>query len=496
MHARLVAGVVGISLFAAACGGGGGDSSADSTTAGTNNGAGITAGAPATTSGATTTAIPKKNLPACPVKALDSVTTPVQITVWHGMNQALEIALQKLTDRYNTSQTKVKVTLANQVGYKETFNKYRTAAAGDRPNVVQIEDVSLQAMIDSQTVIPVQSCIDAENYSTSDYADRVLAYYTVGGALWPMPFNVSNPVLYYNTKAFEKAGLDPTKPPKTLEELRTMSEQLVKSGAVKYGLALDTSTDAGGPWFLEQWFAKAGQFFADNDNGRSGRATKVLFDNDFGNQLISFLQTMVKDGLAVNVGRNPQSIDTLLKLVDKTQPAGMTINTSAALGAVYSIVESGQYPDVGLGVAAMPGPTGDGNVLVGGASMYIVKGKTDQQTAASWDFIKFLTGAQQQAEWSVATGYVPIRKSSVDDPAVKDQWAKRPGFKVPYDQLITGKSTASTVGAILGPNNQIRETLQKALDAIYGGSDVKSTLADAAKTANSALAQYAKDVGN
>ena len=35
----------------------------------------------------------------------------------------------------------------------------------------------------------LQSCIDAENYSTSDYADRVLAYYTVGGALWPMPFH-------------------------------------------------------------------------------------------------------------------------------------------------------------------------------------------------------------------------------------------------------------------------------------------------------------------
>lgn len=496
MRARLLGAVLGVCVLAAACGGGGGDS-ADATQAPASPGSGTgSGGAPSSATGPTTTAIPKKNLPACPVKALDNVTSPVTITFWHGMNQANEQALTKLTDRYNASQSKVKVNLVNQVGYKETFAKYRTTSAGDRPHLVQLEDTNLQAMIDSGTIIPAQSCIDAENYSLSDFVERVTSYYTAAGALWPMPFNVSNPVLYYNAKAFQKAGLDPSKPPRTLEELRSMSEQIVKSGAAKYGIALDTSTDAGGTWFLEQWFAKAGQFFADNDNGRSARATKVTFDSDFGVQLVTFLQQLVKDGLAVNVGRNPQSIDTLLKLVDSTQPAAMAINTSAALGAVYNIAESGQYPDITLGVGAMPGPVGDGSVLVGGAALYIVRGKSDQQTAAAWNFAKFLAEPKQQAEWSIGTGYLPIRKSAVDEPAIKEQWAKRPGFKVPYDQLLAGKAIASTAGPVLGPYVNIREFLQKALDSVYGGGDVKGALAEAAKQSNAAITQYAKDVGN
>ncbi len=33
-----------------------------------------------------------------------------------------------------------------------------------------------------------------------------------------MPFNVSNPVFYFDKNAFRKAGLDPDKPPATLDE--------------------------------------------------------------------------------------------------------------------------------------------------------------------------------------------------------------------------------------------------------------------------------------
>ena len=33
--------------------------------------------------------------------------------------------------------------------------------------------------------------------------------YSTGGVQWAMPFNVSNPVLYYNRKIFTAAGLDP-----------------------------------------------------------------------------------------------------------------------------------------------------------------------------------------------------------------------------------------------------------------------------------------------
>ena len=106
-------------------------------------------------------------------------------------------------------------------------------------------------------------------------AATALTAYSTGGVQWGMPFNVSNPVLYYTRSMFAAAGLDPDDPPTTLEELREYSQAIVDSGAASYGIALDTGSDSGGGWFLEQWFANAGEFYADNgmsvavpENGR------------------------------------------------------------------------------------------------------------------------------------------------------------------------------------------------------------------------------------
>ena len=52
-------------------------------------------------------------------------------------------------------------------------------------------------------------CRISDDYDLSDHLPAVLDEFTVDGALWPMPFNVSNPVLYYIKPSFEQSGLDP-----------------------------------------------------------------------------------------------------------------------------------------------------------------------------------------------------------------------------------------------------------------------------------------------
>ena len=128
----------------------------------------------------------------CPVKALAQADGPVDITMWHSMNRDNETTLQALTDEYNASQSKVKVQLLNTTSYEDTFTKYRAGlSSGNLPDIVQLEDTSLQGVIDSQSVVPVAACIKADKYPTADFIPRVLDYYTVGGTLYGMPFNVS-----------------------------------------------------------------------------------------------------------------------------------------------------------------------------------------------------------------------------------------------------------------------------------------------------------------
>ena len=82
------------------------------------------------------------------------------------------------------------------------------------------------------------------------------------------------PGLLYNSNMFVAAGLDPERPPQSLEELRQYSQQLVDSGAATYGIAVDSGADSGGGWFIEQWFASMGELYADNGNGRLAPSTR------------------------------------------------------------------------------------------------------------------------------------------------------------------------------------------------------------------------------
>jgi sn-glycerol 3-phosphate transport system substrate-binding protein len=341
----------------------------------------------------------------------------VEISFWHGKSGPLGEELTRLTDAYNASQPNVKVNLV-QDSYEGTADNYFAAAQGDRPDIVQLPEYQVQAMVDTESTVPVGKCIESSGFDTSAFLPTALAAYATAGVQWAMPFNLSNPVLFYNKKMFAAAGLDPEKPPTSLDEMRAMSEKIVQSGAAAYGLALESGFDSGGGWYVEQWFCKAGEFYVDGDNGRTNRATKVLYDNQAGIDLMTFLQQMLNDKLAVNVGDNSASgYDNLLKMADEKEPAAMTINTSASLGPVLQVLGTGQFPQItgaDVCVGPMPGPDGKPGALIGGAALWVVNSGDADRTAAAWDYLTYLVGAQQQSEWAVATGYVPVRKDALD----------------------------------------------------------------------------------
>jgi sn-glycerol 3-phosphate transport system substrate-binding protein len=445
-----------------------------------------------TTIAPTTTAALLDTLPDCPTEALAAATGPVELTFWHGMQGPLSDELGKLADGYNASQSRVHVTLI-EGSYEQTINKYLQSGQDSRPDLVQMPEYMVQTIVDTQSVVPVEACIKSSGYDTNTFLPTVMEAWATQGVQWGMPFNISNPVLFYNKKMFIAAGLDPEKPPVSLDELRVDSDAIVKSGAAKYGIALDSGFDSGGGWYIEQWFSKAGEFYADNQNGRTARATKVLYNNATGQSLLTLLQSMITDGLAVNVGDNTGGIDNLLKLADNAEPAAMTIGTSAAIGGVLAVLAGGQFPQISaddLGVAAMPGPNGKPGVLVGGASLWVVDTGDDVRTAAAWDFVTYLTAAQQQSQWSSATGYVPVRTDTLTLDPLKTTLATDSRFKVAYDQLSASPDTPTSVGPIVGPLREVRTVTAQGVAAIFGGADVATTLANAAAQADALIADY------
>ena len=179
--------------------------------------------------------------------------------------------------------------------------------------------------------------------------------------------------------------------------------------------------------------------------------------------------------MAFNVGDNAGGFDNLLKLADAAEPAAMTIATSAALGPVISVLGGGQFPQItadDVGVGPMPGPDGKPGALVGGASLWVVDSGDDARTAAAWDFITYLTAAQQQSEWASATGYVPVRTDALTLDPLKTTLATDPRFAVAYDQLLASPDAPTSVGPVVGPLREVRTVTAQAVAAIFGGADV------------------------
>jgi sn-glycerol 3-phosphate transport system substrate-binding protein len=492
---RVALATVAISAVIAACGGGGSLQDAGNTTV-------APTAPPATTPGdTTTTAAPATTvptlldeLPGCPVDALDSATGPVEVTFWHGMTADLEVALTRLTENYNASQSRVRVVLQNQGGYEDVMDKYLQSGPNSRPDLVQAPEYALQVLRDNESFVPVEACMVAADFDTSVLLPATLEAYSTEGVQWAMPFNVSNPILYVNAVAFRTAGLDPNDPPSSLEELRAAAQAIVDSGAAAYGLAVDTNFDSGGGWFIEQWFAKAGQFYTDQNNGRTAPATQVLFDNATGVELYTFLQQMVVDGLAVNVGDNASGQDNFLKMADPVQRAAMTIGTSAGLGTVLAALAGGLAPGLGpddMNVGHMPGPNGSESVLLGGASLWIVDDRGDAKTAAAWDYVSYLVSAAVQSDWAASTGYVPVNEAATALEPLASTYANDPRFRVAYDNLLNTSNDPWNVAPLMGPQREIRTLTSQALAAVLQGADPATALADAATKANGLLANYA-----
>jgi len=444
---------------------------------------GASEGVPVTAAGAA-------GLPTCPLKALSRAKGPVSITFWESMTRANATTLQEITNGFNSSQSKVHVTLVAQASYDDTWQKYSAGLTnGQLPDIVQLEDQRTQAAIDTHSFLPVQSCINASRYSTSDFLTRALDYWKVNGVQQALPFAVSNPLIYYNKLAFQKAGLNPNDPPTTLPQLVTDAQKLKASGS-GMGLKLD-------PWHLETWLSTANQLFVNNKNGRAARATKGAFDSSTALQIFTELDQLVKSGDATtNPSSGPSDFDNLLGI--GSGKYGMSIDTSAALGTISQVLNSGQYPNVQLGIGAFPvlSSSIQGGIEPGGSGVYISNKVPAVDQAAAWQFMQWIDNTQSQATWAAGTGYIPIRKSSTQTATVQHLWTVTPGYKIAYNQLNNGINDTATSGSVIGPYADVRSDILTAEQSMFAGNlTPKAALAQATGAVNATIASYNQRLG-
>lgn len=175
-----------------------------------------------------------------------------EIQFWHSMGGVLGEQTEGLVKSFNDSQTTVTVKSTYVGSYDDGINKLLAGIRANKvPNIIQVYDIGSRTMVDSGAIEPLENIAKVNNFDLEKYVPQPRNYYTVDGKLNAMPFNSSNPLLYFNSAMLQKAGIGYRNTWK-LSELEAAARKLTikdASGATtRYGLAIPIDS-----WFAEQF---------------------------------------------------------------------------------------------------------------------------------------------------------------------------------------------------------------------------------------------------
>lgn len=339
----------------------------------------------------------------------------VKLQFWYSAGEKVILTLVERFEAQNPGIDIEPVSIGNYAN--GTVRLQAAAASGDVPALAQIEITRYGLFAAAGVLEPLDARLAAEPAILADLRPfaREAALYL--GKSYVLPFNVSNPLLYYNKDLFRAAGLDPEAPPATWDALVAASQALtLRDGEtvsqwgvnpppqwVRWAMA----NQAGGGWMDG----------ATNENlmGRPETARAYQFAADLVNvHRVAQLDAAMNDDLAVDLFTSGR--------------AAIHFDSTGSLGAVK------KASAFDMGVAALPCEAVCA-APVGGAALGIFAGAPDEQKEAAWAFLKFIMTPDSNAEMFTVTGYLPILHSTADHPQAKAHLAANPEWSVAITQL-------------------------------------------------------------
>jgi sn-glycerol 3-phosphate transport system substrate-binding protein len=404
-----------------------------------------------------------------------------EIVWWHAMTGFLGERVNEIAGKFNASQNEFEVKAIYKGSYTDTLTAGIAAyRAKTHPHILQVFEVGTQTMLSSGAIYPVFQMMKDQGIKIdwADYLSVVKSYYSKGGNLYSMPFNSSTPILYYNKTIFEKAGLNPQNPPATFEEIEKYAKAAVSKGITKIGFTVSWPS-----WTLmENMHAWNDQPFANNDNGFSAMATQLKINGKLGVQILDLLTRWQKEGIFTYSGRASSG----------DQPI---INGQAAIGLastalVGTLTRTAKF-DWGTGFLPKLAGYPQGNSIIGGATLWVLKGHKKDHYKGVAKFLEFLGSTEEQVWWHTNTGYFPLTRASVKA-LPEDHFRKNSNLWTAFAQITKGKMTPNSQGIRLGNFVAVRDTIEAEMENVFSGKKTpQQGLDDAVNKGNATLKEFA-----
>ncbi|MFE7235221.1 ABC transporter substrate-binding protein [Streptomyces sp. NPDC057596] len=355
----------------------------------------------------------------------------------------------------------------------------------------QMEDVFYTYFTDAKHVVDINQAADLTPYvkelkSYDTIQQQLRDIYTVDGKIYGIPRTGYSMGLIYNRKLFEKAGLDPDKPPATWEKVRAAAKKIAALGGGTVGYADYSAQNQGGWHFTAELYSQGGDV-VDADG------KKATVDTPEGHAVLQNLHDMrwTDDSMGSK---------QLLIINDVQQMMG-----SGKLGMYLSAPDNipilvkekgGNYKDLAL--APMPGGKG---TLIGGDGYMFNKKATPEQIRAGlkWLDHMFLTpgagflGDYARAKQNDGPVGLPEPRLFTGAADAKDQEVKKANANVPvenYQAFLDGNKNLQL--KIEPPNaQQIYSVLDGVVSAVLTKKDanIDQLLKDASGKIDNILAR-------
>lgn len=360
----------------------------------------------------------------------------VNITFTHTMGAKLQEVLNTYIEEFNKIYPNIHITHQSAGGWSDINGQINTEiAGGNQPNIAYCYPdhvamyniakavVTLDNLIASDLVIPGTDEIlglteEQKNDFIESYYNEGLAY--GDGLMYTMPLNKSTEVLYYDKSFFDKNNLTV---PTTWDELWDTCEKILAIDSTCYPLGYDAE---------DNWFITLCEQMGTGYTSAQGGG-EYLFNNDENKAFVKELREYYQKGYFTTQELYGSYTSNLFVETTDTR-CYMCVGSSG--GASYQMSNNdtadGSFA-FEVGVAPIPQYSQENRKVISqGPSLCILQGAntTDQQVLASWLFVKFLcTNVDFQAEFSMASGYMPVLKSVTENENYANWLAKGNGFE-------------------------------------------------------------------
>lgn len=377
-------------------------------------------------------------------------TAEANITLWYSISGANGEFFKTQVQKFMAEHPNIHIEMTYTGNYSDTATKVSAAKlAGNGPDMVITSASQLYPGEDED--FRMATYVTDPEFNYDDVQPGIFEYATYNGKIAAVPFAISSQVVYYNKDLAKKAGYDLEKnPPKTWEEFAKIAKDIAdKTGTI----AFDTSDQV---WLFKSMLSQNGNPVVEIQ----GDQIIPVFDNEAALEVGNFWKYMVDNGIMPASSHNA---------AENTFLSGNLVFIAATSARITKWSNSATF---NLGAIEMPyfkQPA----VALGGSTATILA-KDESKANVCWEIIKYVINTENQADFALTTGYLPIRKSELNVDAVKNQIANNELYKVATKQVEYAWSYTH-----FGAMGSMDEDLWYATDNIENGMPVQQALTEA-----------------